>query len=345
MKMRRACIALSSAWLLTLAQPVAAAVTAAEQRVFVDRAIATVFLPAFNNLQNSGAALHAAVAKSCQAVHAARPELAAVIEDFSSIESYRIGAMNTENRAERLYFWPDRKGTGQRQLRRLLLSPARAELNLDALQKKSVALQGLAALERILYQPARDAADCVVAQAIAANLKQITQELAADWRAGGGSAKALQEGGKASAYRDSLEALAAVLTVANSGLAYLANKKSVVLIKGLARSQALAKNAPFWRSGLTFENVRRNFASAVDLLQGSGAAEAAAVQGVLGFERSNGFAMLVAAEEALEQGDIATANNRLEAFRFVAQSVQALIAERIAPALGVVTGFNASDGD
>lgn len=331
--------------LLSLASPVAAVPAASDKMAFVDQAISAVFLPTFKQLAVSTETLHAQVQAHCQEPGAARTELSVVIEDFSSLELFRIGAMNSQNRAERLYFWPDRKGTGQRQLRRLLQSPKRAEIDIESLQKKSVALQGLAALERILYQDERDAADCTVATAIAANMRQISQELSADWREGQGVAGQLLHGGQTSAYRDSREALAAVLTVASSGLAYLKEKKAPVVIKGLARSQALAKNAPFRRSGQTFVNIRRNFASLVELLLGSGIAEAAGVESVLAFERSNGFAMLEAAEEALQQGDIETASNRLEAFRFVLQSLQDLIAESISPALGVVTGFNASDGD
>jgi len=317
-----------------------------QQKQWVDTAVVEVFQPLVGQLSESTEKLQQSLAGSCDALQS-QAVFVAVVDDFSYIEYYRLGAMNSANRAERIFFWPDRKGTGQKQMRRLLADPDRGALDADSIAKKSVALQGLPALERILFgqTSALNAADCRVAQAIADNVHSIAQQLEEDWKSDDGVAYRLQNPTKSSVYRSSQESVAALLTVAESGLESIADKKIQAMIKGLQQLAVMPKNAPFWRSGQTLSNLENNLHGIERLLIASGMAESAAAEGKLSFEFDNASRMIAAVAEALASGDAETAISRLQALGFIVKSLHALSSEDVSVKLGIVTGFNSSDGD
>ena len=59
--------------------------------------------------------------------------------------------MTKENRLERILFWPDRKSTGLKQVQRALAEKDATATNPAKLKGKSVAMQGLGALEFVLF--------------------------------------------------------------------------------------------------------------------------------------------------------------------------------------------------
>ena len=83
--------------------------------------------------------------------------------------------MAREARYERFAYWPDVHGTGARQLRRFLAEEDRPCFEPGALAKQSAAVQGLPALESLLYSGAKglvgptapDAYRCKLALAVA----------------------------------------------------------------------------------------------------------------------------------------------------------------------------------
>lgn len=315
-------------------------------KALVQTAIVEVMQPAYAELGERAGAMAAALSEGCEATRS-RDAFVPLAQAFSRLEYYRLGAMNRDNRAERLFFWPDRKSIGQRQLRRLLADPGRATLDAEALAGKSVALQGLPALERIVYRAGADIdpADCAVARAIAANVRRIAAELQADWQLGQGTAQALLQPQPQGDYRNHTESLAALLTVAESALVAMGDKKLRALDRGLEQLGELPKSAPFWRSGQTLNNLRRNLEGVERLLFDAGLARAGGAESALRFEFANARNMLDAVAEALAAGDAAAARERLLALRYILDSLQALVGDRLAVELGVVTGFNASDGD
>lgn len=317
-----------------------------EKKPWVDLAVSKVFQPSMQKLSEATESLATTLDESCEGP-AGREAFLIVVEDFSQVEYYRLGAMNQANRAERLFFWPDRKGTGQKQMRRLLASPDRAALDAQALSKKSVALQGLPVLERILFaqSPEINAADCSVAKAIASNMASIAAELQQDWAGADGVASRLQNPVEDSVYRNEQESLSAVLTVAESALVSIAEKKIKALSKGLQYQGQLPKSAPFWRSGQTLINLRINLQSIESLLINSGMASSADAESSLLFEFQNAANMLNAIELSLAEKDVETARERLAALGFILESLKAIVSDTVAVKLGVVTGFNASDGD
>ena len=312
----------------------------------VDLAVTQVFQPAMQKLSEATDTLAETLDERCEGP-ASRAAFLAVVVDFSQIEYYRLGAMNQANRAERLFFWPDRKGTGQKQMRRLLINPDRATLDAHAISKKSVALQGLPALERILFAKSAtiNTADCAVARAIANNMARIASELREDWTSPDGVASRLQNPTGDSLYRNPQESLSAVLTVAESALVSMVEKKLKALGKGLQLQGQLPKSAPFWRSGQTLNNLRANLQSIESLLIDSGMAKSSNAELALTFEFQNAVRMINAIEQSLAEQDVETAQERLHALGFILESLKTIVSDTVAVELGVVTGFNASDGD
>lgn len=312
----------------------------------VNQSIEEVFKPTALELEKHTAQLQSALINDCRNDDA-RKAFRNTVEVFSEMEYYRLGVINQENRAERLFFWPDRKATGQKQMRRLLQNPERDLLNAQRLSKKSVALQGLPALERILFSAEADPTgkDCKVALAIADNMHNIAEQIKHDWTAADGITKQLSEGTKHSLYRNSTEAMTAILTLSENALIALSEKKLGLILKGLQQTQSIPKSAPFWRSDMTLKHLGGNLIAIKHLLIDSGFASVASVESSLKFEFRTAHTMLDAATAAFEAGDIETMSNRLLAVQFIVDGLRAMLIETISPALGVVTGFNSSDGD
>jgi uncharacterized protein len=109
-----------------------------------------------------------------------------LVTAWARIEHIRFGPVTAENRLERLFFWPDRRGLGARQVAATLRARDAAALDPVALAEKRVAIQGLGALETALFgAPPTDAEDgayrCAYAKAIAANIGNIAAAILKEW--------------------------------------------------------------------------------------------------------------------------------------------------------------------
>src|SRR5690606_22737995 len=80
-----------------------------------------------------------------------RAQFPAVVTAWSRIELYRFGPLMAQNRSDRILFWPDRKGIALRQVQAILADKDEAALAPETLARKSVAVQGLGALEFVLH--------------------------------------------------------------------------------------------------------------------------------------------------------------------------------------------------
>src|SRR5690349_412343 len=110
----------------------------------------------------------------------------ATADSWSQIEFLRYGPIGDEFRAERLSYWPERKNATAKALAELLQKDGVADLAPGAFFKNSVAIQGLPALERLLFDDKaqtemlsgeRKARRCAVGQAIAWNVLMIAHDV------------------------------------------------------------------------------------------------------------------------------------------------------------------------
>ncbi len=109
-----------------------------------------------------------------------------LVTAWGRIEHIRFGPVASGNRLERLFFWPDRRGLGARQVAATLRARDAGALDPVALGAKRVAIQGLGALETALFDaPSKDAEDrayrCAYAKAIAANIGNIAGAILKEW--------------------------------------------------------------------------------------------------------------------------------------------------------------------
>ncbi len=167
----------------------AAAVTDADVAAVVERSVRGSILPAYDALAEDAGAMAQALESYCgeptsEEREALAPAFAALVEGWAAADFFRFGPMASEGRYERFAFWPDPHGTGQRQLRRFLASKDETLLAPGTIAKQSAAVQGLPALDSLLYSgndalvadDAPDAFRCALAGAVAGNVAAIAEE-------------------------------------------------------------------------------------------------------------------------------------------------------------------------
>ncbi len=93
---------------------------------------------------------------SAAALQAAKDAFAGAVDAWSKVEIFRFGPIVQDHRYERLFFWPDPKSLGLRQVEDALAKKDEDVTDPAKLAAKSVALQGLPALEYLLYGDGAD---------------------------------------------------------------------------------------------------------------------------------------------------------------------------------------------
>ncbi len=109
-----------------------------------------------------------------------------LVTAWGNIEHIRFGPITEENRLERIFFWPDRRGLGARQVAQTLKARDQDALDPTKLAAKRVAIQGLAALETALFDtPAKEPEErgyrCAYAKAISANIRNLAADVLTAW--------------------------------------------------------------------------------------------------------------------------------------------------------------------
>jgi hypothetical protein len=165
----------------------------AQMRAVMLAAATQVIAPGYARFHAAGEKLVGATESLCAAPHEAR--LASARSAFTEtalawghVENIRFGPVMSDNRLERVLFWPDRKGIGLKQVQGLLAKKDETALDPETLASKSVAVQGLGALEFALFGARSDKLAresgyrCSFALAVSRNLAAIGGELARAWK-------------------------------------------------------------------------------------------------------------------------------------------------------------------
>lgn len=193
----------------------------------------------------------------------------AVVEAWSVIEIVRVGPVIEGNRFERILFYPDRKGTGLRQVQALLAKPDEAATDWKNLEGKSVAMQGLGALEFVLYGTGSESLTaapqsfrCRYGAAIALNIESIAGELKDEWDTPGGVQDAWKHPGLENpVFRDNREAVTAVLGILVHATEAIKDQRLRPFYRGMVDGEpdkGRPKLAIYWRSGNTMPSIHAN---------------------------------------------------------------------------------------
>ncbi|MCF3933517.1 imelysin family protein [Acuticoccus sp. M5D2P5] len=295
-------------------------------------------------------------APSAETLAMARTAFGELVLAFSRVELYRFGPARDENRYERLFFWPDRRSRGLHQIQGLIASEDESATSLDTLTQKSVAVQGLPALEFALFGTDSDALTheagfrCRYAETVATAIAGVAASIEDGWRTSFRETM-MTAGPDNPVYRSHGEAFQDIVQAGAEELQLLGDIKIGAVI-GDEPGDGNAKSAPFWRSGLTLPSYAAN-------VEGVRALVIEPLRTLLGddynladsilfefaqVDRAFG-PLLIDPRPWTELAEDPDAHRRLTYARSPMRSAQTFLGQRIPGALGLIVGFNSMDGD
>ncbi|WP_020592559.1 imelysin family protein [Kiloniella laminariae] len=328
-------------------------------RQMVERSV----LPGYQKFIAAAKAQGTALEALCQTpgpeqLQQGRNEFENLVIAWSGVEMYRFGPALTDNRQERLFFWPDRRSRGLKQVEDLISQQDPTALTVGELRKKSVPTQGMLALEYVLFgrgseNLATASAEnfrCQYGVTLTKAITRTSDEIIAEWKAPEGFAALLYNiGPENPIYRSEAEALQDFLRVISENLQ---SSRDMKLANALRESPAAskAKLAPFWRSSLTLVALQADLSSIKQLVEVGGLATLAPrLSSSLGFEIDQANQVF---SEQLEKPQSWTdlvkepaAHKRLSYSLIPLAGAQNIVADFLPAYLGLSLGFNSLDGD
>lgn len=339
-----------------------------DNRMFLRLSLEGFLRPGYGRLHDAAQEMKTLVGAHCEGQARDDQRLDQAFETllaaWGRIEIIDFGPTAENNRQERLFFWPDRQQIGARQIQRLLAARDESVTRPEALATRSVAIQGLGALDRVLW-PSLTGADleasrtyrCAFALAIATNIVSIARELLDAWSPGGAASEAWLNPGKAnSPYLESGEAVLAMTKALNRALdRTLPERVRLLGAVRPGRSEAALPGGRATRAHVliraNLEGVRRLFTEGGyqgTLMQAAtrgGFPSMGPTVRVVEREFANGMAQLERmASHSISQAEGTTAQE-------VGAIIQSLgisrrqIAAAVSLTSGLNLGFNFSDGD
>jgi predicted lipoprotein len=330
----------------------------------VEKAVSGYIVPAYQALHGATRRLAASVDDVCNAPSSERREavkarFAETITAWAGVDFFRFGPMGQEGRYERFAFWPDVHGTGARQLRQFLAAEDPKLLQPGEIARQSAAVQGVPALESLLFQgdaavlsaPEPERFRCGLAMAVAHNLDDIAAAAEAGWTGEASWAELIEKPAPDNpVYRTHAEAMTEIVKAILTGLDQDRDHRLAPAL-GATPEDAKASRAPYARSGnalpylVASADATERFVHASGLLTLVPPAQQWVV-GSVGFEFANLKGALNAVgpdlDAALAQPK---SHEKLVYAAIVLKSLRDLFQNQVSGAAGLSTGFNALDGD
>lgn len=284
----------------------------------------------------------------------------AAYADWARIAHIDVGPVRYLDRRFRIQFWPDPRGLTGRELQLLLNTDTTFSdiLPLD-MTDASVAVQGFPALERLLPSPGNTDAppkrtSCPIARGITQNLASMSSDIVLDWSRPDGFRYAIERSIDGTGPFDSADsALSRLMTGVLAGLQSISDLQ-ISRPLGETLAKARPEKAEAWRSQVSLDLIRARLGAYADAyaLGGQGLDEALrrAEQTELADLMQRAFAQTRATADGID-GPLSAGvrdprvRDQLETLVVEVLAVRALLATRVAPALGVPAGFNSLDGD
>lgn len=216
---------------LSLMAPVALALEGDKADLVLEKAVDDVIRPGYRHFAETTATLSQSLTALCATPsdtneQAAKAAFDAALKSWAMVEIIRSGPALEENRFERVLYYPDRKGIALKQIQQILAKKDATAEKAETLSQKSVGVQGLGALEYVLYGTGSEALRsgasshrCLYGQAIAANLNGIAGALSAAWEKPGGIGDQWKHPGADNpVFRDDREAVTELLGIMVHGV-------------------------------------------------------------------------------------------------------------------------------
>jgi predicted lipoprotein len=293
---------------------------------------------------------------SAENLQAARNGFAELALAYAYAEPVRFGPITQNNRLERLYFWPDRKSTGLKQVQKALVSEDESVLSVDSLKDKSVALQGLNALEYVLHGALADKLTsdanshaCRYGETIAQNMWAMADQMVVKMVADDGlisKFNAPEE--SATLFRTSED----VLRISFETFSQFPEIISATRLNEWGDEKPNLNVMPLRRAGLSMQLVQKDIeglAAAFEAFTGSEKHEELLTIAFDAYRFELNNALRVSKELATNTNAEILADEALRKkigyLRIVLNSLHEIADEQIAPELGLVLGFSSLDGD
>lgn len=277
---------------------------------------------------------------------------------WQDIQHVRFGPIDLFFRSQRFAFWPDPRNTIGKQMSELIARHASGSMNAESLGRGSVAVQGLPALERMIFgedakklQTGADATfRCGYVTAITENLAGMARETRQEWRAPnkGFAAQMMNPGQGADArYRDVKEVTLELFKSLYTAIELTADHKLARPL-GASADDARPRLAESWRSERSLRNIQHNLAAAADLYATAFAAQVSdksldtAIRAAFAQVRASAAALPMPLERAVQDAGARKAAEKLAADTLALKN---LVMQRLPEALQIPVGFNALDGD
>ena len=329
----------------------------------IDDVIEQAIRPGFAAFKREADAMADATTSLCSApveetMLVAQARFGDLVTAWGRVEYIRLGPLSQDNRLERILFWPDRRGRGLQQIQRVIVTGDETALNADTLSNKSVAVQGLAALEFALFGTGQEdivsGADpdrCVYVAAVSENIARIAADVFAGWQGEDGIA-ALWRNPSADnpLFRNEAEQINGLIKLIGNAVEIMHVQRLDPILRD-DRTSMRPKSALFWRSDNTVRSLSANVAGlqallAVARLDETVTGDGARVLGTLNFELSNAVGALAATN--LPMAEIAgndEAYGRLNYVRIIMNGLVTLTDGQLPAVYGLSSGFSSLDGD
>ena len=320
------------------------------------------FLAESLNLAQSTSAFCAQRSRSSTDLAALRNRWVGAMNGWEGIQSIQFGPVIEDNQSWKVQFWPDRKNLIARKTEQFVKGDE--AITLPALQEASVVIQGLSAMEYLLYdKPAEKLLSdegqpyCDHLSSAATNLHQVADFLYQRWHPKGGNYLGTWQspGPDNLAYPDKNAAIGALIETLVYGLERIKRDKLERPLGLLNAGQANPFLLEWWRSKQSREAILINLHS-LQLLYSAG--DGAGLEELLRHRDKEELSQKVTAlfDRAISatasiEGSLSE-NHREAANRSAINTLHQTLGELLAafkreiPAtLGITLGFNANDGD
>jgi predicted lipoprotein len=328
----------------------------------MQRAVDEVIRPGYRNMQQSAARLTTAMKDLCddgtqQTLDKAKTVFDDTIRYWSVIEIVQTGPVIQDNLFEHILFYPDRKGVGLRQVQALIAKADPKDATVDAITGKSVAVQGLTALEYVLYGNGSDELvkqkngfRCLYGAAVAGNIQREAGEVVAAWEKPDGVQASWKHPGPSSAdFMDNKEAVTALLGILVHGAETVRDQRLENFYKG-KDSAPRPHMAIYWRSKNTWKSMAANLEGLRTFWQKAGMADLlpADKKPVADAIDASFKALLDTVPKLNPDIDVATSDAekaKLDELLATTRDLTTKISDEYGGAIGLSAGFSFSDGD
>ncbi|MBV7566632.1 imelysin family protein [Pseudomonas sp. PDM27] len=320
----------------------------------------SVILPTYTRWVEADRQLAVSALAYCEGketLETARADFLHAQKAWAELQPLLIGPLAEGNRSWQVQFWPDKKNLVGRQVEQLVT--AQPQIDVAALAKSSVVVQGLSAYEYILFDSKPDVANaeqkskyCPLLIAIGERQKQLAEEILQTWNNTDGMLAQMSKFPN-QRYADSHEAIADLLRVQVTAIDTLKKKLGTPMGR-----QSKGVPQPFqadaWRSQSSLTSLEASLAAAKTVWEG---VDNKGLRGLLPSEQkplADKIDAAYAASLKLFAGNQRSLTDMLndEAGRQQLNElydslnvVHRLHEADLAKALGIQLGFNANDGD